>query len=61
LKPLAARDEPEDNPEQNLKLQVQHFERQVILRAVHLCGSKRKAAQHLGIDIGTLIRKLQRD
>ena len=61
LKPLAARDEPEDNPEQNLKLQVQHFEHQVILRAVHLCGSKRKAAQHLGIDIGTLIRKLQRD
>lgn len=61
LKPSAARDEPEDNPEQNLKLQVQHFERQVILRAVHLCGSKRKAAQHLGIDIGTLIRKLQRD
>lgn len=61
LKPSAAREEPEDNPEQNLKLQVQHFERQVILRAVHLCGSKRKAAQHLGIDIGTLIRKLQRD
>lgn len=51
----------QDNPEQNLKLQVQHFERQVILQAVELCGSKRKAAQHLGIDIGTLIRKLQRD
>jgi transcriptional regulator with PAS, ATPase and Fis domain len=53
--------EEEDDPEQNLKLQVQHFERQVILRAMHLCGSKRKAAVHLGIDIGTLIRKLQRD
>lgn len=50
-----------DDPEQNLKLQVQQFERQVILQAVVLCGSKRKAAQHLGIDIGTLIRKLQRD
>ncbi|MNG14615.1 Limonene hydroxylase [compost metagenome] len=57
----AADEEAEDNPEQNLKLQVQHFERQVILQAVALCGSKRKAAQHLGIDIGTLIRKLQRD
>ena len=51
----------DDGPEQNLKAQVQHFERQVILKAVRLCGSKRKAAQHLGIDIGTLIRKLQRD
>ncbi|VVP81896.1 Anaerobic nitric oxide reductase transcription regulator NorR [Pseudomonas fluorescens] len=51
----------QDDPEQNLKLQVQQFERQVILQAVALCGSKRKAAQHLGIDIGTLIRKLQRD
>lgn len=50
-----------DSPEQNLKAQVQRFERQVILNAVRLCGSKRKAAQHLGIDIGTLIRKLQRD
>ncbi|WP_166366930.1 sigma-54 interaction domain-containing protein [Pseudomonas akapageensis] len=51
----------DDGPEQNLKAQVQRFERQVILKAVRLCGSKRKAAQHLGIDIGTLIRKLQRD
>ncbi|MGE8153095.1 sigma-54 interaction domain-containing protein [Pseudomonas vancouverensis] len=51
----------DESPEQNLKLQVQHFERQIILQAVDVCGSKRKAAQHLGIDIGTLIRKLQRD
>ncbi|MNF33634.1 Limonene hydroxylase [compost metagenome] len=51
----------DDNLEQNLKSQVQGFERQVILKAVRVCGSKRKAAQHLGIDIGTLIRKLQRD
>jgi DNA-binding NtrC family response regulator len=67
LEPVRARatsvvqDQAPQESEQNLKLQVQHFERQVILRAVHLCGSKRKAAQHLGIDIGTLIRKLQRD
>ena len=40
---------------------MQRYERQVILRAVRLCGSKRKAAIHLGIDVGTLIRKLQRD
>ena len=52
--PFASADEP-------LKAQVQRFERQVILQAVRLCGSKRKAAQHLGIDVGTLIRKLQRD
>ncbi|MCY1442332.1 Phenol regulator MopR [compost metagenome] len=51
----------DDNLEQNLKAQVQGFERQVILKAVRVCGSKRKAAQYLGIDIGTLIRKLQRD
>jgi transcriptional regulator with PAS, ATPase and Fis domain len=61
LTPSVVDEEAQDNPEQNLKLQVQHFERQVILQAVALCGSKRKAAQHLGIDIGTLIRKLQRD
>ncbi|MED5609972.1 MULTISPECIES: sigma-54 interaction domain-containing protein [Pseudomonas] len=52
--PFASADEP-------LKAQVQRFERQVILQAVRLCGSKRKAAQHLGIDVGTLIRKQQRD
>jgi len=45
----------------SLKSQVQRFERQVILEAVQSQGSKRKAAQKLGIDIGTLIRKLQRD
>lgn len=54
-------DEATDDPQQNLKLQVQYFETEVILKAVKLCGSKRKAAAHLGIDIGTLIRKLQRD
>jgi transcriptional regulator with PAS, ATPase and Fis domain len=61
LKPVVAGDDTDQSPEQNLKLQVQQFERQVILQAVERCGSKRKAAQHLGIDIGTLIRKLQRD
>lgn len=45
----------------NLKSQVVRYEREVILRAVATYGSKRKAAQHLGIDVGTLIRKLQRD
>ena len=44
-----------------LKAQVQRFERQMILQAVQSQGSKRKAAQQLGIDVGTLIRKLQRD
>jgi transcriptional regulator with PAS, ATPase and Fis domain len=61
LKTRVTDDISQDDLEQNLKLQVQQFERQIILKAVHLCGSKRKAAQHLGIDIGTLIRKLRRD
>jgi transcriptional regulator with PAS, ATPase and Fis domain len=61
LKPSVVQGATDQSAEQNLKLQVQQFERQVILEAVELCGSKRKAAQHLGIDIGTLIRKLQRD
>ena len=61
MKSPLAEEVDEDDAQENLKLQVQHFEREVILRAVQLCGSKRKAAVHLGIDIGTLIRKLQRD
>lgn len=44
----------------NLKSQVQQFERELILQTVKTQGNKSKAAQHLGIDIGTLIRKLQR-
>lgn len=44
----------------NLKARVQQFERQLIMQAVQLQGSKRKAARHLDIDVGTLIRKLQR-
>ncbi|WP_411388365.1 sigma-54 interaction domain-containing protein [Pseudomonas sp. MPB23] len=55
---LARSDEEAGDP---LKVQVQRFERQMILQAVQSQGSKRKAAQQLGIDVGTLIRKLQRD
>lgn len=44
----------------HLKAQVQQFERELILQTVKTQGNKSKAAQHLGIDIGTLIRKLQR-
>ncbi len=66
-RPVAERLETEglvpsaDDGGSNLKAQVQRFERQLILQAVQSQGSKRKAAQQLGIDIGTLIRKLQRD
>lgn len=49
-----------DAAEGDLKAQVQQFERQLILQAVQREGSKRKAARQLNIDIGTLIRKLQR-
>lgn len=45
----------------SLKAQVRRYEREIILQAVNSHGSKRKAASQLGIDIGTLIRKLQRD
>ena len=51
----------DDELGESLKAQVQRYERQLILQAVQSQGSKRKAAQQLGIDIGTLIRKLQRD
>ncbi|MNO74718.1 Nitrogen fixation protein VnfA [compost metagenome] len=58
MEALPAPGELSDEP---LKAQVQRYERQLIMRAVRLHGSKRKAAQNLGIDIGTLIRKLQRE
>jgi sigma-54 dependent transcriptional regulator, flagellar regulatory protein len=44
----------------NLKTHVQHFERDLILKTITQQGSKIKAAQHLGIDVATLTRKLQR-
>jgi transcriptional regulator with PAS, ATPase and Fis domain len=59
-RPAVSEMAPSEGPA-NLKAQVQRFERQLILEAVQSQGSKRKAAQKLGIDIGTLIRKLQRD
>lgn len=40
-----------------LKAQVQAFERQVIVRTLHSAGSMRKAAQILGVDHSTIVKK----
>tara|TARA_B100001939_G_scaffold333622_1_gene333775 strand:- start:4471 stop:5202 length:732 start_codon:yes stop_codon:yes gene_type:complete len=45
-----------DQPE-NLKDLVRHFELTVIEKAIELHGSKRKAAQALGVDVATIVRK----
>jgi transcriptional regulator with PAS, ATPase and Fis domain len=43
----------------DLKVQVKAFERQLIEEAIGRLGSKRKAAEALGVDIGTIVRKTQ--
>ncbi|HWA43949.1 MAG TPA: sigma 54-interacting transcriptional regulator [Hypericibacter adhaerens] len=42
-----------------LKDSVRAFERELIAEAIARHGSKRKAAQALGVDIGTIVRKTQ--
>lgn len=46
--------------ETSLKIHVQQFERDLILKTLACQGSKVKTAQYLGIDVATLTRKLQR-
>ena len=46
-------------PPADLKHQVRSFERGIIERAIAEHGSKRKAAEALGVDIGTIVRKTQ--
>ncbi|MGY9047932.1 hypothetical protein P775_01260 [Puniceibacterium antarcticum] len=41
----------------DLKSEVRRYERTLIDRAIRIHGSKRKAAQALGVDIGTIVRK----
>ncbi len=43
-----------------LRDRVRAFERALILDAVARLGSKRKAARALGVDIGTIVRKIQK-
>jgi transcriptional regulator with PAS, ATPase and Fis domain len=43
----------------DLKEQVREFERRLIEKAIAQHGSKRKAAEALGVDIGTIVRKTQ--
>jgi len=43
----------------NLKARVRAYERQLIEAAIGKLGSKRKAAEALGVDIGTIVRKTQ--
>ena len=42
-----------------LKERVRAFEEGVITGAITKHGSKRKAAKALGVDIGTIVRKMQ--
>lgn len=48
-----------DAPRADLKEIVRAYERQIIARAIDRHGSKRKAAEALGVDIGTIVRKTQ--
>lgn len=43
----------------NLKSRVKAYERQIIEATIGRLGSKRKAAEALGVDIGTIVRKTQ--
>lgn len=43
----------------NLKTRVRAYERQIIEATIGKLGSKRKAADALGVDIGTIVRKTQ--
>jgi transcriptional regulator with PAS, ATPase and Fis domain len=43
----------------SLKARVRAYERQLIVAAIGRLGSKRKAAEALGVDIGTIVRKTQ--
>jgi PAS domain S-box-containing protein len=43
----------------DLKAQVRVYERQIIEHAIARYGSKRRAAEALGVDIGTVVRKTQ--
>lgn len=43
----------------NLKSRVKAYERQIIDTTIGRLGSKRKAAEALGVDIGTIVRKTQ--
>lgn len=47
------------NDDGGLKTRVRAYERQVIAEAIGRHGSKRKAAEALGVDIGTIVRKTQ--
>jgi PAS domain S-box-containing protein len=51
---------PHGFPNISLKDEVRAYEAQLIGEAIRLLGSKRKAAQALGVDIGTVVRKTQR-
>jgi PAS domain S-box-containing protein len=48
-----------DSSRSDLKEMVRAYERQLIDRAIQQYGSKRKAAEALGVDIGTIVRKTQ--
>jgi transcriptional regulator with PAS, ATPase and Fis domain len=48
---------PRGFPHISLKDEVRAYESELIGEAIRLLGSKRKAADALGVDIGTVVRK----
>ncbi len=49
--------EPPAEERPGLREQVRRFERAVIEEAIQRCGSKRKAAEMLGVNVATIVRK----
>ncbi|WP_419881982.1 sigma 54-interacting transcriptional regulator [Peribacillus sp. B-H-3] len=49
---------PETSP--NLKLRVEQYEKRIILDALQKHGSIRKAAEYLGVDHSTIVKKLKK-
>ncbi|MCS7459170.1 sigma 54-interacting transcriptional regulator [Paenibacillus doosanensis] len=58
--PLHIHDQSRIDTASTLKEKVKQFERRMIGEALDKYGSLRKAAEHLGIDHSTLVKKLQR-
>jgi PAS domain S-box-containing protein len=57
VRPARAGAAPSGFPHISLKDEVRAYETELIGEAIRILGSKRKAAQALGVDIGTVVRK----
>src|SRR5207249_3448863 len=61
IEPPAPADDDAIDASADLRTQLSAFEQRVIGAAIARHGSKRKAAEALGVDIGTIVRKTQRN